>query len=355
MNLSNFVSQCRPRWQELEKSVRILQNSGTVGQKVDFLRRFAQLYRQASDDLALARTFFADSQVCQYLNSLVSQAHPLIYGRPRQRPLARTADFFARRFPQTFRQCRWTIAAGAILLMLPMLVAYLATLDHAGLARKVLPDAMLDSVDSGQMWTDAIFSLVPGQVLTTNITLNNIGVSFTLFASGMTAGLGAALLLIYNGVMLGCAAGYAQRGHITGDFWSFVVAHGFLELMVIAMTGGAGLELALAIIAPGQLTRGQALRQRGQKAVRLVIGGVPLLIIAGTVEGTISGGSALWLVGSMDVGKLLLGLLLLSLVLFYLITFGRKESDQPRMSLAEQAARSAAEGDQSRPRCLISR
>lgn len=355
MNLNSFVSQCRPRWQELEQIVHGLEEGGPAGQDPAALRRFAQLYRQASDDLALARTFFFDSQVCQYLNALVARAHPLIYGRPRQRPLVRFRRFFAREFPQTFRQCRWTIVAATVLLMLPMLVAYLATLDHDGLARAVLPQGMIGSVDSGEMWTDNLFAVVPGEVLTTEITLNNIAVTFSMFAGGLLAGLGSVFLLVFNGVIVGCAAGYAQRGGLAGEFWSFIVAHGFLELMVIAMAGGAGLEMGLALVAPGQLRRGQAFRERGQRAVRLIIGGVPLLVIAGMVEGTISGGPAILLVGSMDIGKLLLGALLLALVLAYLTTFGRNEADGAELSLAERAAHLAAVGDQSRPRCLISR
>ncbi len=355
MNLNSFVSQGHDRWQELEQTARLLERRGPGGQNPDSLRRFAQLYRQVSDDLALARSFFSESQVCEYLNNLVAQSHPLLYGRPRQRPLVRARKFLQYDFPQAFRHCRWSIVAAAGLLMLPLLVAYLATLDHPGLALELLPEGLVQSVDNGQMWTESIFSVMPGEVISTQIMLNNIGVTFLVFASGLLAGLGSVALLIYNGIVIGCAAGYAHRGGLGGEFWSFVAGHGFLELMVIAMAGGAGLELGLALVSPGQLTRGQSFRQRGRLSIRLIVGGIPLLVIAGIVEGMISGGRPFLLLGTVDVGKVLMGAGILALVLLYLTLSGRSNASDTEASLAERAAREAEAGRYSRPRSLISR
>jgi uncharacterized membrane protein SpoIIM required for sporulation len=64
--------------------------------------------------------------------------------------------------------------------------------------------------------------------------------------------------------------------------------HGVLELSAIFISGGAGLLLAEALLMPGELTRRQAFIVNGKKAIRLIIGVIVMLMIAGTIEGFIS-------------------------------------------------------------------
>jgi uncharacterized membrane protein SpoIIM required for sporulation len=103
------------------------------------------------------------------------------------------------------------------------------------------------------------------------------------------------------------------------ELWSFVIGHGVIELSVIFIAGGAGLMLGWAVIHPGLLRRRDALAIAARKAVRLVIGCVPLLVRAGLIEGLISPAESIpwaakWVLG---LGS---GLLLYS----YLLLAGRK-------------------------------
>jgi uncharacterized membrane protein SpoIIM required for sporulation len=61
-----------------------------------------------------------------------------------------------------------------------------------------------------------------------------------------------------------------------------------IELSCIFISGGAGLLIGTALLMPGDLSRGDALKSRGMEAVRLIIGCVPLLVVAGIIEGFIS-------------------------------------------------------------------
>jgi uncharacterized membrane protein SpoIIM required for sporulation len=70
--------------------------------------------------------------------------------------------------------------------------------------------------------------------------------------------------------------------------WSFVAPHGVLELPAIFIAGGAGLRLGQGLLFPGVLPRKDSLARAGTQAIKLVIGTVPLLIIAGIVEAFIS-------------------------------------------------------------------
>ena len=54
------------------------------------------------------------------------------------------------------------------------------------------------------------------------------------------------------------------------------------------IAGGAGLLIGTALLMPGNLSRADALKSRGLDAVRLIVGCIPLLVVAGIIEGFIS-------------------------------------------------------------------
>jgi uncharacterized membrane protein SpoIIM required for sporulation len=87
-------------------------------------------------------------------------------------------------------------------------------------------------------------------------------------------------------------------------------------MTTIFIAGGSGLMLGWAIIHPGLLRRPDALTLAARKALRLIIGCVPLLVIAGVIEGFISPNEAIawplkWAVGAVT-GVVLYGYLLLA-------------------------------------------
>ena len=145
--------------------------------------------------------------------------------------------------------------------------------------------------------------------------MNNIGIAFQTFASGLIFGLGSLFFLLYNGLVIGAIAGHLTRIGYSETFWSFVIGHGVIELSVICIAGGSGLMLGWAILHPGWLSRRDALARASGRAVRLVIGCVPLLVLAGLIEGFISPNEAIpwpvkWAVGLFS------GVLLFSYLLF---------------------------------------
>ncbi len=117
---------------------------------------------------------------------------------------------------------------------------------------------------------------------------NNILVALKAFAGGVFLGLYAMYLLINNGLMLGTIAGLSQYYGFSTRLWGFIAPHAPIELSVIFFAGGAGLQMGWAIIHPGLLTRGAALRVAAERAVTIMVGCVPLLVIAGLIEGFIS-------------------------------------------------------------------
>jgi uncharacterized membrane protein SpoIIM required for sporulation len=117
------------------------------------------------------------------------------------------------------------------------------------------------------------------------ITTNNIQVCFNSFALGVTLGIGTIYILFYNGLILGCLGGLTLIKGQSAFFWSLIVPHGVPELFAIFVCGAAGLILGYSLINPGKMSRKDALITRGKEAVQLVLGCIPILVIAGVIEG----------------------------------------------------------------------
>jgi uncharacterized membrane protein SpoIIM required for sporulation len=162
------------------------------------------------------------------------------------------------------------------------------------------------------------------------ILTNNIRVSLLAFAAGILAGLGTAAVLILNGVLFGTVAGLAIGAGNGSPFFELVSAHGVLELSCIVVAGAAGMKLGWSLVEPGTATRGAALRREAVPALAVVLGTAPWLVVAGIVEGFVTG-SGTGLVGALGVG-FVLGVLYWTLVL----VLGRpaRLKGEPALSLA---------------------
>jgi len=166
---------------------------------------------------------------------------------------------------------------------------------------------MVETIRHHQMWTHSIVGMKPQE--SSRIVTNNLTVTFIAFAAGITAGLGTVWLLFFNGLLMGVIATACQQAHMSRDLWSFVCPHGSLELPAIFIAGGAGLRLARGMLFPGLYNRRDSITLAGRDAVRLVAGIIPMLVIAGTIEGFFSPSGAPAML-KFGVGAALFALLL---------------------------------------------
>jgi len=110
-------------------------------------------------------------------------------------------------------------------------------------------------------------------------------------------------------MMLGVIGAACHQYGMSVALWSFVAPHGSLELPSILIAGGAGFRLGYAMLFPGNLRWKDSVERGGVEATRLISGIIPLLVIAGCLEGFFSPSQApVWL--KFTVGGLLFTLLL---------------------------------------------
>ncbi len=311
--IDRFVATRRAQWERLE--LLLAQTRGRGGHRLSApeLEELGRLYRRAVSDLAVARRDFPGDRVARYLGQLAARAHPVIYRR-QATGWGTARDFFARGFPQAFREAGpYTVVAFA-LFAVPLIAAFVVSLTDPVAGRVILPAGPLaDQIEQGHSWMDVDTILRP--TMASAIMANNIQVAFLAFAGGVLLGLGTVYVLVNNGLMLGATTGMATRYGLGGTLGGFVAAHSGIELTVIFVAGGAGLRLGHALLSPGLLPRPAALAAAAQKAVRLLFGCVPLLMVAGVLEGFVSP-SSLPAAAKMAVGAtatlLLYGYLLLA-------------------------------------------
>lgn len=327
--LPAFVARRRPDWDALQ-ALLARQRAGTL--RLDELRELDRLYRRASADLAHAQTYYGGTDAHRFLNQLCGQAYAAIYQPPRER-LAAVRAFFRREFPATLRAEGRFVAVAAGLFLLGLLLGALVVLLEPRGAELLVPEHLRAYVAQGRMWTDDLLSVMPPGAAASGIATNNLTVTFTAFALGLTLGLGTVFILVNNGVMLGATVALCFREGLGLKLLDFVSAHGPVELSIITIAGGAGLMVGHALIDPGELPRGQALALRGREAVKLVLGCAPFLAAIGVVEGFVSPGDLFptW-------AKAALGLTLGALFWAYLLRAGREDT----VRTAETAERAAS-------------
>src|SRR6266568_4764078 len=258
--------------------------------------RFAARYREVAADLARARTYGVDPRVLEYLERVVSAGHNAVYGRHIGHRV-QMSRLLLRELPAAVVAARAYVVTALLVFAVPAITGYVLIRERPAIAEQVLTDEMLARARAGaEHRAQGIgYAQAPSMYLpfiASRIITNNVQLAFLGFAFGITAGIGTLLLLVFNGLFFGAVLGLFANYGLAGWLLTFVAGHGVLELTAIFIAGGAGLLVARALLAPGDLTRRGALVLAGRRAARLVAAAVLLLCLAGTIEGLLSASDA---------------------------------------------------------------
>jgi len=282
---TSWLQKRRPYWARIDELLTRAGRDGVRNLTHPELQELALLYRQTASDLATIREDASSRSLAHYLNQLLGRAHNFIYMGRRSRP-AGIIKFYRETFPQVFHDTfAYTFTAGAIFWALAA-AGLMLSIMNPGFQRYFLGADMMETIEKRQMWTHSIVSIKP--LASSAIMTNNLSVSFTTFALGITAGIGTVFELMFNGLLIGVVGAACWQAGMSLQLWSFVAPHGVIELPAIFIAGGGGLLIAKGLLFPGTLPRRASLVREGGRAVRLVLGIIPMLIVAGTIEGFVS-------------------------------------------------------------------
>jgi uncharacterized membrane protein SpoIIM required for sporulation len=306
--LSNqWIAKRRPHWDRLAELLALSDRNGLAQLSRAELQEMALLYRQIAADLSVLRRDATSRTYAEHVNHLLARAHHIIYSG-RKTSVATLFRFLRDEYPAIFqRNMRYVIASLLISVAWGALGAVLTNARPEFMRHYVGPQ-MIATMERHEMWTKSVVTVAP--MASSAIMTNNLTVSFVTFASGIAFGLGTFFYLYVNGMMLGVIGAACHQYGMSLALWSFVAPHGSLELPAILIAGGAGFRLGHSMLFPGSLRWRDSVAAGGIEATRLVSGVIPMLMIAGTLEGFFSPSLApVWL--KFTVGGLLFTLLLL--------------------------------------------
>jgi uncharacterized membrane protein SpoIIM required for sporulation len=306
--LSNqWIAKRRPHWDRLAELLALSDSNGLAQLSRAELQEMALLYRQVAADLSVLRQDATSRTYAEHVNHLLARAHHIIYSG-RKTNVATLFRFLRDEYPAIFqRNLRYVVGSFLISVAWGVLGAVLTSARPEFMRHFVGPQ-MIATMERHEMWTKSVVTVAP--MASSAIMTNNLTVSFVTFASGIAFGLGTFFYLYVNGMMLGVIGAACHQYGMSLALWSFVAPHGSLELPAILIAGGAGFRLGHSMLFPGSLRWRDSVAAGGIEATRLVSGVIPMLIIAGTLEGFFSPSHApVWL--KFTVGGLLFTLLLL--------------------------------------------
>ncbi|KPW37529.1 Integral membrane protein [Pseudomonas coronafaciens pv. atropurpurea] len=318
MKQSLFETRHEEEWQRFAQYLDALEHG-----KANANATFPGDYRRICHQLALAQERGYSSHLIDPLHQLAMRGHQQLY-RHRSAAGARLLGFIVGGFPRLVR-AEWRFVLVASLLFFgSQIVMGLLVYGFPQLVYSVVsPEQLLEMQSMYDPSASRIGQSIEREsdadwMMFGYYIMNNIGIAFQTYASGLLFGLGSLFFLLFNGVMIGAVAGHLTDIGYGQTFWSFVVGHGAFELTAIALSGAAGLKLGWALLAPGNVTRGTALRAAASSSVQLTGGVVLFLLIAAFVEAYWS--SMTW---PAPLVKYLTGAALWLLVIAYLTLAGR--------------------------------
>jgi uncharacterized membrane protein SpoIIM required for sporulation len=287
MDVQRWIARRETQWQKLEALLKRLETKGLKSLKADEIALLASLYRSVSADLARAKTHQLGETIIQHLQTLTSRSYSQIYQGSRKQEWRAALAFYIWGFPTVVYQSRAYIAIATGLFVVGALIAWWFSWRDPSFLALVVPERLISLVrDRGELWMGSILGSEP--LASSGIAINNMSVCFRTVAGGITGGLLTAYFLFFNGVLIGAIGALVQQNGLAFPFWAFVFPHGALELPAIFLAGGAGLLIAKALLFPGEYRRVDAFKIYGNQAAQLMFGVVPLLLVAGAIEGFLS-------------------------------------------------------------------
>jgi uncharacterized membrane protein SpoIIM required for sporulation len=241
------------------------------------------------DDLGYAKTFYPTSKVTQYINSLATRIYLGIY-KNRKEESNRLVTFWRYDVPLTVGKHHNVMLFAFTLFVLFFFVGFFSAKDDPGFIRDVFGDGYVDmtekNIEEGNPF--GVYGYGSSFFTWIWIMFNNIAVSLRYFVEGILFCFLTISHLIQESIRVG-AFEYMFVAKGLGFQWiTTVLIHGTLELSAIILASGAGIVLGKSFLFPGTISRWKALQIGVKDGVKIIIGLMPVLMIAAFFEGFVT-------------------------------------------------------------------
>ncbi|MEO5929049.1 MAG: stage II sporulation protein M [Candidatus Kapaibacterium sp.] len=277
MREAAFLRKNADRWKEFETLMAERDQANPD--------QLADLFVQLTDDLSYARTFYPKSNTTLYLNGLTMKVHQAIYRNKKERR-SRFITFWKEEVPMAAFQSQREILYALVIFGIAIVIGALSSANDSDFVRLILGDSYvnmtLENIAKGDPM--GVYKHSGEGTMFAYIPANNIFVSFMVFVKGIFLSFGTVYELFKNGVMLGVFQYFFYERGLLVQSALVIWIHGTLEISAIVIAGGAGLVMGNSILFPKTYTRRESFRRGAVRGVKLIVGLIPVFIVAGFLE-----------------------------------------------------------------------
>lgn len=272
-----FIKKNKDRWERLEQQTPVSPDE------------MASDFTRLVDDLAYSKTFYPTSRVTQYINSLAAKIYLGIY-RNRKEESNRLVKFWKYDVPLAVGRHHLVVLFALIIFFVFFAVGFFSALKEPGFVRQVLGDYYVDltekNIREGNPFN--IYADENSFVMWMRIMLNNILVSFRYFSRGIALGIPCLTDLGKESIRLGAFEYMFYAKNLGGQAIVTVLIHGMLELTAIIITCAAGVVMGTGYLFPKTGSRLNAFRDGAKDGIKMVLGLIPIFMIAAFFEGYVT-------------------------------------------------------------------
>ncbi len=290
LSTTEFRRRREDDWKDLENLCLRFEKNGWKRIPAKELENFGALYRRTAAHLAQVRNRPKEKRLEGMLNQLLTRAHGHLYRPTTNGFWARLGHYLLHGFPEAVQHFPRHILLSALLLVGGFFISWLAVNQNPDLYYATVPIGELRSPGASPLELQE--SLTAGRDSSTGsktvffgfLWQHNVKISLLAFALGVLAGIPTALLIFYNGMLLGAMTSVFQSAGLGTAWWAWIAGHGVTELTAIVFAGGAGFVLGEAVLWPKNRSRAEALNRAAKPALAVVGGTVMMLFVAALLE-----------------------------------------------------------------------
>lgn len=268
-----FVKQNSKKWQHYDSMQQA--NPDEV----------ANQFIEITNDLAYSKTFYPNSKTTAYLNGLASKLHQSVYKNKKEKS-NRFIHFWKTELPLIFLHHRKQVFYALAFFLVSCAIGALSAKYDDTFVRLIMGDGYVNMTNENIAKGDpfGVYKQSNELMMFMQIGANNIYVALYTFVLGIIFSFGSIVSLFRNGIMLGSFQYFFFSKGLGFQSVLVIWIHGTLEISAIVLAGAAGLILGNSLLFPKTYTRMTSVLKGAKDGLKIVIGLIPIFIVAAFFE-----------------------------------------------------------------------
>ena len=272
MKETQFIEKHSKGWEDAQKALNV-ESEGYI----------EDVYQEVQDDLGYAQSHYSKRMVTNFLEGLAGSLHIFLI---KQAKMKGVKEFYTQVVPKHLFFLRKYLLYSLVIVLLGLGTGYLGYIIDNAFAKAVLSnnyvEMTLENIQKGDPL--GVYKSENSWNMFVHIATNNLRVAIMFFVLGSLFALGSGLIIYYNGLILGVFSALLIENGQGYEYFLTVYQHGTLEILTMVVEGATGLCVGASIFNPGKYSKMVALRKNAQTAGIVLLGTVPIIILAAFIE-----------------------------------------------------------------------